>query len=166
MAVGASWFAVPRLQFSVCSAWPSRLSQAGLVSGRDSSLVWSAIYAFRLHYTPGGHVSVQAMYREPQAASVAGSVQYSQEPIHDPSMARCGRSPGISALLLRQWRCIRDGQYELALRLSSFQKLMGFCSLSQWQHAADFQFQPACSYSRNDVICALHQLLGCAQIIL
>ncbi len=43
---------------------------------------------------------------------------------------------------------------------------MGLCSLSQRQHAADVQFQPARSYSRDDVIGALHQLLVGAQIIL
>jgi Lipocalin-like domain len=31
-----------------------------------------------LVYTADGHMSVQVMYREPQAASAAGSVQYSQ----------------------------------------------------------------------------------------
>jgi hypothetical protein len=53
-------------------------------------------------------------------------------------------SPGISALLLGQWPRIRDGQYELALCLSSFQELVGLCSLCQRQHATDLQFyQPA-----------------------
>ncbi len=51
----------------------------------------------------------------------------------------------------------------LALCLSSFQELMGLCSLSQRQRAADVQFQPARSYSRDDVIGVLHQLLAGAQ---
>ena len=61
---------------------------------------------------------------------------------------------------------IPDGQQELAFRLSRFQERMGLCSLSQRQHAADVQFQPTRSYSRDDVIRAPHQLLVGAQIIL
>ena len=41
-----------------------------------------------------------------------------------------------------------------ALCLSVFHQLMDLCCLSQRQHAGDIQFQPACSDSRDNLVCA------------